>query len=94
VITYLHVIEDFLESENHATPDDHHIHLVQEMINQFDLVTHFGPGKEKKIGNRSDRPENGSSPSVLRGNPIEHTTGSVLRTLKIPTHQEWPREDD
>lgn len=47
--SYLHVVEHFEEGERHSTANDHLIDLIQHVIDQLDLILHFGSGEREKV---------------------------------------------
>jgi hypothetical protein len=45
----LHAIDHLLEREGHATPDDHFIHLVEQVVNQLNFVLDFRTTKDGQV---------------------------------------------
>jgi hypothetical protein len=41
-------IANLLERECHASADHHHVHFVEQILNEFDLIAHFGAPQNRK----------------------------------------------
>eukprot|EP00048_Salpingoeca_helianthica_P010876 m.155639 g.155639 ORF g.155639 m.155639 type:complete len:412 (+) comp15146_c8_seq1:237-1472(+) len=46
----LHIVEDLLEGKGHAAADNHLVHLVQQVADEGDLVSHLGAAEDGNIG--------------------------------------------